>query len=214
MSVISRTGTHGEYFGSSFDKSGTLTSDQMKVNSKYIYSFLASKGWSTNAVAAMLGNMEAESGLNPGRWQSDSVGNTAAGYGLVQWTPATKYLDWCASEGYSDASEMDSGLNRIIFEAENQLQWIQTEDFSFSFSDFTKSDRNAGELAIAFLLNYERPADQGASVQNYRSELGSKWFEYITENGGSSGGESGQIGYRRKRKKFKFILFNKRRFLV
>ena len=209
MSVIKRNGSQGAYFGSSFDSSGTLTAEQQQQNAKYIHSFLNSNGWSLNAVAAILGNMQAESGLNPGRWQSDAVGNTAAGYGLVQWTPATKYFEWCNSEGYSDPSEMDSGLNRIIYEVSAGIQWIQTDTYSFSFEDFTKSNSDAGELAKAFLLNYERPADQGASVQSYRAGLALEWLSFLKSNG-SQGGGSGGVGGIRKRKKFNFILFGRR----
>lgn len=206
MSIIQRSGNYGSFFGSTFESSGTLTDEQKKANALYIYRFLKNESWSTNAIAAIIGNMEAESGLNPGRWQSDNVGNTAAGYGLVQWTPATKYIDWCEAKGYEDASHMDSGLNRILFEVWNDLQWIQTEAYNYSFSDFTKSTENAGALAIAFLLNYERPADQGAAVQEYRSELASNWYTYLIGSGGNQ-------SLRRKRKKYKFVLFNRRRIL-
>lgn len=209
MSVIKRNGSHGAYFGTTFDKSATLTAEQQQQNAKYIHSFLISSGWSLNAIAAILGNMQAESGLNPGRWQSDNVGNTAAGYGLVQWTPATKYIEWCNSEGYSDPSEMDSGLNRIIYEVSAGIQWIQTDTYSFSFEDFTKSNSDAGELAKSFLLNYERPADQGASVQSYRAGLALEWLSFLKSNG-SQGGGSGGVGGIRKRKKFNFILFGRR----
>lgn len=208
MSVLKRNGSQGEYFGSSFESSETLTAEQQQQNAKYIHSFLNSKGWKLNAIAALLGNMQAESGLNPGRWQSDIVGNTAAGYGLVQWTPATKYIDWCYSEGYSDPSEMDSGLNRIIYEVGAGIQWISTDTYSFSFEDFTKSNSDAGELAKAFLLNYERPSDQGASVQSYRAGLALEWLAFLKNNG--SQGNSGGVGGVRKRKKFNFILFGRR----
>ena len=210
MSILKRNGSQGEYFGSSFESSETLTAEQQQQNAKYIHSFLISKGWKLNAIAALLGNMQAESGLNPGRWQSDNVGNTAAGYGLVQWTPATKYIEWCNSEGYSDPSEMDSGLNRIIYEVGAGIQWISTDTYSFSFEDFTKSNSDAGELAKAFLLNYERPADQGASVQSYRAGLALEWLAFLKNNGGSQGGGSGGVGGIRKRKKFNFILFGRR----
>lgn len=207
MSVIERTGSQGAYFGSTYDSSGTLSEAQMETNAQYIYRFLIENGWSVNAIAAMLGNMQAESGINPGRWQSDDVGNTSAGYGLVQWTPATKYIEWCTSEGYSDPSEMDAGLNRIIFEVAANIQWIATDTYNYSFSEFSTSTATVADLAKAFLLNYERPADQSEDVQTYRASLADSWYTFLD---GSSGGGTG--GYnQRKRKKFNFILFGKRR---
>ena len=48
-------------------------------------------GWTTEAIAGMVGNMQHESGLNPWRWENDTV-NTQGGYGLAQFTPASGYL--------------------------------------------------------------------------------------------------------------------------
>jgi hypothetical protein len=67
--------------------------------------------------------METESSINPGRWQSDRVGGEAEGHGysLVQWTPYTKYTEWCFQNGYDDPSEMDSALARINYEVLNNI---------------------------------------------------------------------------------------------
>lgn len=49
--------------------------------------------WTDEAIAAMVGCMQTESGLNPWRWQNDSVAaDYSNGYGLVQFTPATGYI--------------------------------------------------------------------------------------------------------------------------
>lgn len=42
----------------------------MKPNAEYVYDFFTDKGWAENAVAAILGNMQTESNINPGIWQS------------------------------------------------------------------------------------------------------------------------------------------------
>lgn len=73
--------------------------------------------------------MQSESAINPGRWQSDIVmpfDPTYAGYGLVQWTPYTKYTNWIVNQGFSDPSEMDANIFRILYEVANNLQWIAT----------------------------------------------------------------------------------------
>ena len=99
-----RTGAFGFYYGSTFNTSVSLTDSEMSVNAKYIYFSLSSKGWTINSISAILGNMQAESSINPGRWQSDDVGNYSLGYGLVQWTPVTKQTDWGSGQGLSDPS--------------------------------------------------------------------------------------------------------------
>lgn len=58
-----------------------------------------SLGWTLNAVSAVLGNMEWESGYNPWRWgwdeplPSTDYRKEDIGYGLVQFTPPQKYID-------------------------------------------------------------------------------------------------------------------------
>lgn len=202
-----RSGTYGSYYGSYYSESEVLTSSEMSMNAKYIYSYLTAKGWSLNAIAGMLGNMQAESSINPGRWQSDDVGNTSLGYGLVQWTPSTKYTEWATANGFSDPSEMDSNLARIVYEVENSLQWIATSSYDLSFSEFATSGLSVGELAKAFLLNYERPADQSTSVQAYRASLAEAWY---TELSGSTP-VTPSDPTKTKQKKFNFILFNRKR---
>ena len=84
-----------------------LNRKEMTVNAQYIMNYLTGKGWTKNAVAGMLGNMETESTINPGIWQSLQSGNMSGGYGLVQWTPATKYINWAKANGL-DYTKIDS----------------------------------------------------------------------------------------------------------
>lgn len=210
MGVSLRNGSFGNYYGNDYNSSNALTMDQMKVNATYIYSYLLDKGWNINAISALLGNMQAESSINPGRWQSDRVGgdSTSHGYSLVQWTPYTKYTNWCSEQGYSDPSEMDSALARIIYEVEQNIQWIGVGNYyGMSFKEFATSEETVSYLAIGFLLCYERPADQSESVQNYRASLANSWYEYLT---GVSPEPPTPLPSKSKKKNFKFVLFNKR----
>ena len=177
MAASIRMGEYGTYIGNTFDSSNYLTYNQMKVNAKYIYECLKDKGWTLNAVAGMLGNMQRESTLNPGIWQNNDVGNTTGGYGLVQWTPATKYIDWLLPG--SDASTMDNNISRILYELENNLQWISTGEYPMSFEEFTKSTGRPEDLASVFLYNYERA---GVSAENERRENALNWYLYLGGN--------------------------------
>lgn len=208
MAAILRSGIFGDYYGNTYDTSNELSQSQMEVNATYIYSCLKHEGWTDNAIAAILGNMQAESSINPGRWQGDNVGGGPA-YGIVQWDPFSKYINWCSEWGFSDPSEMDSNLARIMWELKNKEQWYGVGAYSdMSFEDFSKSSESVGSLAKAFLLCYERPADQSESVQNYRASLAESWYEYLT--GLSPTPPSGD-GSNKNKKRFKFILFGKRR---
>lgn len=179
-----RKGICGQYYGSYLSESKALTETQMDLNATYIATYLMSMGWTQNAVAAILGNMQAESTLNPGRWQGGNVGNNSGGYGLVQWTPASKYFDWCEDCGYNDPSSMDVNIERILYELKNNIQWIATSSYNLSFKEFSTSTKDVAYLAKAFLLNYERPADQSTSVQEYRAGLAESWYNHISSLAG------------------------------
>lgn len=210
MSAILRSGIFGDYYGNTFDTSNALSQSQMEVNALYVYSYLKHEGWSENAIAAVLGNMQAESTINPGRWQGNNVGGGPA-YGIVQWDPFTKYTEWATSNGYSDPSEMDSNLARVMYEVKNNIQWYGTGDYyGMSFEDFSKSTESVKYLATGFLLCYERPADQSESVQAYRGSLAESWYKYLTGRDPVDPGTPGDSDKKKKRK-FNFILFNKRR---
>lgn len=157
-----------------------LTQSEMENNALYIYRKLSAAGWTLNAISGMLGNMQVESTINPAIWQSLNEGNTAGGYGLVQWTPATKYFEWCDAHGLAYGS-MDSALQRIEYERENNLQYYETDSYPLSFTEFKTSTESPEYLAQAFLLNYERPANQD---QPERSTYARAWYEFLTDNGG------------------------------
>lgn len=210
-----RQGSYGDYYGSTFSESEALTTDEMNVNALYITSYLVNKGWSYNAVSAILGNMQAESSLNPGRWQSDNVGNYASdgGYGLTQWTPQTKYLNWCSSQGFNDPSTMDNNLARIIYEVENNLQWGSNYG-DITFKEFTTSEESIYFLSTCFVSNYEICEDWNTEqLRNYRANLGENWYTYITGNPLPDGGTTpdDETTSKKKRKKYNFVLFNTRR---
>lgn len=166
-------------------KNAFLSEEEMKGNASYIWSFLSSRGWTKNAVAGMLGNMETESTINPAIWQNLDSGNTSLGFGLVQWTPATKLISWAEGEGL-DYRDIDTQLERILWELENGEQYYATDAYPLSFREFSKSSQSPEYLAQAFLFNYERPADQ---TQPARSTQARKWFNYLGD--GSTGDDSG-----------------------
>lgn len=203
-----RTGIYGTYYGSTKNESEYLTTTEMQHNADYIFSHFINQGWTINAVAALLGNMEVESTFNPGIWQSHEIGNYEGGYGLVQWTPATKYTDWCAEQGYSDFSTMDNNLSRIDYEVANGIQWISKDEYSnMTFKEFSTSTESVDYLTKAFMQSYERPKDQSESALNARGEKGVSWFNYLgSVTPINPGGTT-----KPKRKKFNFLLFNRRR---
>ncbi|WP_310603664.1 phage tail tip lysozyme [Anaerosporobacter sp.] len=162
--------------GTTYCSNSYLTTSQMTANAQYILNYLRGKGWTKNAVCGMLGNMQTESTINPGIWQSLKANNTSGGFGLVQWTPATKYIDWANSKKLPVAN-MDSELQRIIYEVSANIQYIATSTYKMTFSQFTKSTESAYYLACVFLHNYERPAN--SSQDKTRGDQATKWFNTL-----------------------------------
>ena len=170
-------GTGGSVIEDPISSNRFLGWAEMEVNARYIWNYLGSNGWSMNAVAGMLGNMQTESTINPGIWQDLKEGNTAGGFGLVQWTPATKLISW-ANSRYSDYTDMDTQLERIEYELENGLQYSPTSSYPETFKQFKVSEKNPYYLAMAFLNNYERPL---VSNQPKRGEQAEEWYEFLSE---------------------------------
>lgn len=159
-----------------------LTDAQMKKNAKEFYDYMINRGFNSFAVCAMLGNIETESGVNPAIWENLNFGNLKGGYGLTQWTPATKVRDWLKNNQY----DYDSGvgqMERIIFERNNNEQWIATSAYPLSFTEFanyTNSNMSDEDICIylanAFLRNYERPENKNQPI---RGKQAYKWFLYF-----------------------------------
>lgn len=172
---------NGYYTGNMY-----LTETQMQENVKWIVQWLSSNSqykWPYDRpIAAFLGNCEQESTINPGLWESLTV-NYKKGFGLVQWTPASKYTAWCQQRGITPRF-MDSALKRLTWEILNEGgasdQWIPLSRFdNYTFKDFINAGtKSLNELTEMFMRCYERPSEQYANLSG-RQENTRKWLAFI-----------------------------------
>ena len=152
-----------------------LTDDEMRNNAYVFYSTMFFKDFTLSAIAGMLGNIEIESNINPGLWQSLKEGNYNGGYGLVQWTPATNYTDWANANGY----DITDGYYQCVWldeETANSGQWIETTSYPISWEEFRKSTKEPDYLALVFLKNFERA---GVEKEEERKKNALKWYAYL-----------------------------------
>ena len=156
-------------------KNDWLTQSEMEENATYIWQQMGPQGWTMESVAAMLGNMQSESTINPGIWQDLDEGNLDGGYGLVQWTPASKYIDWANQHGYP-IGDINGQIDRINWELANGAQWYPTSEYPLTFEEFKTSTQDPYYLAMAFINCYERPADPD---QPWRGEQANKWYSFL-----------------------------------
>lgn len=164
------------------EPSRPLTDEEMKNNAKCFYGTMnILYGWTLNACCGVLGNMQSESTISPCRWQNDTPYGTpteSQGYGLVQWTPYTKVLDWLAQNGFTIDNFGYGECSRMNYEVATNTQWIATSAYPESFKDFTQSTGKPYDLAIEFLANYERPLNPNQPIRGTQAE---EWYQYLKD---------------------------------
>ena len=163
-----------------------------KTNEEKIWNYLVGKGLSAEGAAGLMGNLYAESGLNPQNLQNTyekKLGYTdatytaavdsgkyqtfvhdSAGYGLAQWTY------WSRKEGLLAFAQ---AAGKSIGDLETQLGYLFKE-LSESYKTVLSTLKTASDVKTAsnsVLLNFERPADQSAAVQNKRAGYGQSYYE-------------------------------------
>lgn len=166
------------------------SSVEARDNAKMTYGILHSLGWSLNAVCGYLGNAGAESGYNPWRWESDDIqgADGTGGYGFVQWTPASKYIQNATAQAQLGYNPNYTGHPGNVSDARAQLyfmqvwsagnQWITTAAYPETWAQYVKSTQPPEYLASAFLYNFERPADPAATEADRRAAA-RRWFDYL-----------------------------------
>ena len=161
------------------------------MSSKTIWDFLKEKGLNDYAVAGLMGNLRAESALNPKNLQNsyqDKLGFTdesytaavdrgsysnfvhdSAGYGLAQWTFWSRkqnLLNYAKSTGRS--------IGDLIMQLE--FLWNELQGYK-SVISILRSACSVREASDAVLTGYEKPADQSETVKRHRAEMGQAFYD-------------------------------------
>jgi hypothetical protein len=175
-----------------------LTNDQQMNNAQLVAYHFKGTDWTKESLSALIGNMAHESSLNPNMHELGYNDSPSRGYGLVQWTPMTKYTDWATSQGL-DYSSGDSQLARIDYEVNNNIQWVADglqvrygmgDKYNFSFADFRHNAQglSVNDLTEAFMWNYEGPAySAGTSSLAGRQSFANQAYTSLDWTGTGSG---------------------------
>ncbi|WP_285007175.1 phage tail tip lysozyme [Lactococcus garvieae] len=158
-----------------------IVTDQEK-NAWIVWQFLKSKGYTEQAAAGILGNMDQESGVMP---DTDQVGGPA--YGLVQWDgsayPLVPPATWNGREYVQNLMRAAgiSGDYKIAKTQSQLLEWcmfngqyIKTSSYPYSVAQF-KGLTNISTATTAFEANFERPA----VTHPERVQLAIKWYNKL-----------------------------------
>lgn len=150
---------------------GSMSESEMQNNALLQYGQLLAGGWTLNAIAGLMGNEERESYLNPGQWQgSTPVGTMSAGFGLVQWTPASKIIPWLGNDKLSGVKQTEAIMGLVAND------WMPTTGYDLSYDEFKQSSQSPEWCALAFAYNYERA---GTVAPEERQANARKWFNWL-----------------------------------
>ena len=175
------------------------------MNELTIHDYFKAKGLNEYAISGLMGNLFAESGLNPRNLQDSfesalgmndnayviAVDNGSytnfvrdkAGFGLAQWTY------WSRKQALLDFAK---AAGKSIGDLLMQLDFLWKE-LSESYPDVLAALRSATsihEASNVVLLQFERPANMGADVQAKRARYGQTYFDKF-----ASSGKENDMGY-------------------
>lgn len=162
------------------------------MNERYVWNYLKRKGLTNFGAAGLMGNLYAESGLNPRNLQQsyenalgysdDSYTNAvdngtytnfvgdSAGYGIAQWTY------WSRKQGLFDFAK---SAGKSIGDLGMQLDYLWTE-LNNGYSgvlDLLRSAHSVLDASNAVLFGFERPANQSETVQYERASYAQRYYD-------------------------------------
>ena len=167
-------------------------------NEKTIWNFLTGKGLNAYAVAGIMGNLYAESGLMPNNLQNaynNKLGKTdaeytaavdngsygnfvkdSAGYGLAQWTY------WSRKQALFNHAKQ-AGVSIADLNMQLGFLWEELQGYT-AVMDALKKAGSVRAASDAVLTGYEKPADQSETVKKKRAEYGERYYKkYAAGNG-------------------------------
>lgn len=162
--------------GNDGDVPPELTTEKEK-NAWAVWQFLKSKGYSEQAAAGILGNMDQESGIMP----DIDEGGGGPGYGLVQWTSPVAgesgraYVQRLLAQAGigGDYRNITTQLKLLDWHMHNG-QYIPSAAYPYSVAEF-KALTDIGTATMAFEANFERLA----VTHPERIPLAQYWYDLL-----------------------------------
>lgn len=203
LGIPNVVGTIIEYDGTSpmpsaewIYKNAYLNETEKQNNAICVINYLRTKGINDKTIAGILGNIEAESTIEPHLTERGGGG----GYGLVQWTPQSVLINHCSTLNISPYTDGNIQLECIIKEVlgtpASINEWYSTQAFISNYYDsgatsdmigitgqqFINNDMGweADKLAILFMSAYERPA-LNPLTNHYTQRMSNalKWYNFM-----------------------------------
>jgi hypothetical protein len=163
---------------------------QSKDTPEIIWDFLMEKINNPYGVAGLMGNLKAESGLNPKNLQNScekrlgmsdeeyvkavddgsykNFVNDSCGMGLAQWTSSGRKKALYEYKGNKSIGDLTMQLNFLYHELGSSYKSVLSA---------LKTAKSVKEASDVVLTKYERPRDQSEGTKKYRASLGQEFYD-------------------------------------
>lgn len=172
----------------------SLTQAEMENNAGLALADFRAEHVNDMSIAALLGNMQAESSINPA---FEEVGGE--GYGLVQWTPKSDLENACDVlnlHPYTDGDVQCQVITKEVVNTPGVAQWYSSAAFVTPYynsgatpdmigvtgQQFLSNEMNwtTDKLAILFMVCYLRPSyDPDINHYTQRMTYAYNWYEWM-----------------------------------
>lgn len=149
-------------------------------NIAYAYNWLIGKGLSPNAAAGVVGNLKAESGVNPNSNQPDGPGR-----GIAQWSEGGRWETLKQWAGNKDIYDLDTQLGFLWHELNTGYRHVLNQ---------LQNTHNMAEATEVFMKEFEIPADTSPSAVQGRVALADDVRDNVKVREGNVAGSGGGGG--------------------
>jgi hypothetical protein len=124
----------------------------VSASAESVYAALRGLGFNRAASCAIMANIQAESGFNPGAVSSDGYNS----YGICQWTGGrkTNLMNWCRSRGL-DYSTVSAQLQFMKYELQTSYSGVYS-----TLMNTADNEQGAYNSAYYWTVHYEVPQDK------------------------------------------------------
>lgn len=161
-----------------------------------IWNYLRGKGFSKEATSGIMGNLQAESGMQPRNIQNYTYDSALAkskglqaedekylsdvltgkhdfvhdskGWGLAQWTY------WSRKQALQDLAKQQG---KTVGDLDPQLEHLWRELNSYGVVDSLNGVKSVRDASDIILHQFEKPADQSRAVEEARAAYGQTWYD-------------------------------------
>ena len=163
-------------------------------NPEKVWNFLKSNGFNNFGAAGLMGNLHAESAMQPTNLQNSherklgmndteytaAVDNgtytnfvkDSAGYGLAQWTY------WSRKQALLNYARQ---YQKSIGDLEMQLNYLIKELKQYGLLDKVKNATSVYEASTIILVQFEKPADQSENAKKRRAGYGYIYYDRFAD---------------------------------